>query len=50
MTATNLTSATGGSHSDTNGSTAYLAKLKQIIAICDGFKTNVDTWVLNVCN
>lgn len=44
MTATSLTSEWGGSHSDTNGSTAYFAKLKQIMAICDGFSTNVDTW------
>lgn len=43
MTATNLTRLVGGSHSDTNGSTAYFAKLKHIIAIWDGFSTNVDT-------
>lgn len=43
MTATSLTRALGGSHSATNGSTAYLAKLRHIIAICDGFSTNVDT-------
>lgn len=43
MTATSLTRACGGSHSATNGSTAYLAKLRHIIAICDGFSTNVDT-------
>lgn len=34
---------TGGSHSVTNASTAYCAKDKHIIAICDGFKTNVET-------
>lgn len=33
----------GGSHSETNASTAYCANDKQMIAICDGFSTNVDT-------
>lgn len=41
--ATILTIITGGSHSDTNASTAYWANDKHIIAICDGFSTNVDT-------
>lgn len=41
--ATILTTATGGSHSDTNASTAYWANERQIIAIWDGFNTNVDT-------
>ena len=33
----------GGSHSDTNASTAYCAKDKHMMAICEGFNTNVDT-------
>ena len=41
--ATILTTAIGGSHSCTNASTAYWANDKQMIAICDGFNTNVDT-------
>lgn len=41
--ATILTMATGGSHSETNASTAYWANERQIIAICDGFNTNVET-------
>lgn len=41
--ATILTTDVGGSHSVTNASTAYCAKERQIIAICDGFRTNVDT-------
>lgn len=41
--ATILTTDIGGSHSETNASTAYCANERQIIAICDGFKTNVDT-------
>lgn len=40
---TNLTTMIGGSHSETNASTVYCAKDKQMMAICDGFKTNVDT-------
>lgn len=34
---------TGGSHSVTKASTAYCANDKQMIAICDGFNTKVDT-------
>lgn len=41
--ATILTTDDGGSHSDTKASTAYWAKDKHIIAICEGFNTNVDT-------
>lgn len=41
--ATILTTDIGGSHSDTNASTAYCANERQIMAICDGFKTKVDT-------
>lgn len=41
--ATNLIMNIGGLHSDINGSTAYCANERQIIAICDGFKTKVDT-------
>lgn len=41
--ATILTTINGGSHSETNASTAYCANDKQMIAICDGFNTNVDT-------
>lgn len=36
-----LTTISGGSHSVTKASTAYLPKLRHIIAICDGFNTNV---------
>lgn len=39
--ATILTTISGGSHSVTNASTAYFPKLKQIIAIWDGFSTKV---------
>lgn len=42
-TATIFVTEGGGSHSWTNASTVYLAKLKQIIAICDGFNTSVET-------
>lgn len=41
--ATIFTTDMGGSHSATNASTAYCANERQIIAICDGFKTKVDT-------
>jgi hypothetical protein len=41
--ATIFTTTDGGSHSETNASTAYWANDKQIMAICDGFKTSVDT-------
>lgn len=38
-----LMTITGGSHSVTNASTAYCANDKQMMAICDGFSTSVDT-------
>lgn len=41
--ATIFTTTTGGSHSDTNASTAYWANDRQMMAICDGFSTSVDT-------
>lgn len=41
--ATILTTIAGGSHSLTNASTAYWANDRQIIAICDGFNTSVET-------
>lgn len=41
-TDTALTATSGGSHSVTNASTAYLAKLRQMMAICEGFSTSVD--------
>ena len=41
--ATILTTDIGGSHSETKASTAYCANERQIIAIWDGFNTNVDT-------
>ena len=43
MRATSLTTMSGGSHSVTNASTAYLAKLRQIMAIWEGFRTRVET-------
>lgn len=42
-TATTLTTLLGGSHSVTKASTAYLEKLRQMMASCDGFSTSVDT-------
>lgn len=39
--ATIFTTISGGSHSLTKASTAYFPKLKQIIAIWEGFSTNV---------
>lgn len=39
--ATILTTVSGGSHSATNASTAYLPKLKHMMAICEGFSTRV---------
>lgn len=39
--ATIFTTDSGGSHSVTNASTAYFPKLRQIIAICEGFRTRV---------
>lgn len=42
-TATILTTLLGGSHSETKASTAYLEKLRQMMASCDGFSTNVET-------
>ena len=39
--ATIFTTISGGSHSVTKASTAYFPKLRQMIAICDGFKTSV---------
>lgn len=41
--ATILTTIVGGSHSDTNASTAYWANDRQMIAIWEGFSTSVDT-------
>ena len=41
--ATIFTTLSGGSHSDTNASTAYCANDRQMIAIWDGFSTSVDT-------
>lgn len=38
-----LTTIIGGSHSTTKASTAYCAKERQMMAICDGFKTSVET-------
>lgn len=40
--ATIFTTKSEEPHSSTNASTAYLAKLKHIIATCDGFNINVD--------
>lgn len=39
--ATILTTISEGSHSVTNASTAYFPKLRQMIAIWDGFSTRV---------
>lgn len=39
--ATIFTTISGGSHSLTNASTKYFPKLRQIIAIWDGFNTKV---------
>ncbi|KAL2727291.1 hypothetical protein V1478_007569 [Vespula squamosa] len=41
--ATSLTTSSGGSQSATKASTTYWAKERQIIAICDGFNTRVET-------
>lgn len=41
--ATILTTTAGGSHSDTKASTAYWAKERQIMDICDGLSTSVET-------
>lgn len=41
--ATILTAIGGGLHSDTNASTAYWANERQMMAICEGFNTRVDT-------
>jgi hypothetical protein len=41
--ATILTTMLGGLHSDTNASTAYWANDRQMMAICEGFNTNVET-------
>ena len=38
-----LTTMLGGSHSDTNASTAYWANERQMMAICEGFNTRVET-------
>lgn len=38
-----FTTIMGGSHSVTNASTAYCANDRQMMAICDGFNTSVDT-------
>lgn len=39
--ATIFTTISGGSHSATNASTKYLPKLRQMMAIWDGFRTRV---------
>lgn len=41
--ATIFTTDSGGSHSDTKASTAYCAKDRQMMAIWEGFSTNVET-------
>uniref|UniRef100_A0A182LSU8 Uncharacterized protein n=1 Tax=Anopheles culicifacies TaxID=139723 RepID=A0A182LSU8_9DIPT len=41
--ATIFTTLSGGSHSDTNASTAYCANDRHMIAIWDGLRTSVDT-------
>uniref|UniRef100_A0A182J8M1 Uncharacterized protein n=1 Tax=Anopheles atroparvus TaxID=41427 RepID=A0A182J8M1_ANOAO len=41
--ATIFTTPSGGSHSDTNASTAYCANDRQMIAIWDGLSTSVET-------
>jgi len=41
-TAAIFTTQSGGSHSSKNASTAYLAKLKHIMATCDGLSISVD--------